>query len=162
MELPDRLHIKVHWIMKIVAAVEALLFPIAGVYFWSNGLPFFAVLLMPMLVMAVYVFLIADSTIDLDQQSITITAPHSVNQMAWDEVRQIETDELAYQFIGDKKALGINLMFAEKGRPEFKAFLERQMELHGIEKKLIGTTPITMNEKLRRQRNARIRGWKLF
>ena len=134
--LPIR--VTVNWYLKIIYGVGAILSAGLAVEVWlslhSLTLSFTPVLFA---LFSIYAFLLSFTTIQADEKSIIITAPHGVYKIDWSEITAIEktvtddwnhnSNDIVYAFMGKNKCLAINLIFASNGREEFFRFLEKQI-----------------------------------
>lgn len=104
----------------------------------------------------VYVYFLSRSTIQVDHHSLVITAPHGIYKIDWNEVETIETDNVAFAFLGKDKYLSMNLTMAgsEKQKQAFYDFLNRTISERNIQVKPLASIWIF-------QKNTKIRGFGL-
>ena len=155
---PIRLH--VHWGMKVIAVLEILLFPFLAYASWQLGLLGPSIVLTLFTFLAIWVFFLADTKIDVNQNEIQVTAPHGVYVMSWAEISFVETQGQFVYFFGENKAIGYNLLFAGKGKDEFQNYVANLIHQRQIPQ---GRPPNISNSQLQKLlKNTKVRGWKLF
>ena len=155
---PIRAH--VHWIMKVITIAEIVILPYKIYAFWRSGLPIESFLLLLFLLLAIWVFFLADTKIDVDQDKIQITAPHGVYMMYWSEIKSVETKWQTTYFFGNNKALGYTLLLGGKGKKRLQKYVAEVFRQRGIP---IARPEGVTNSQLRKLvRNTKVRGFKLF
>ena len=156
------IRIAVSWYLKIFYGVGTILFAGFTIGIWlslhSLMLSFVPGLLA---IFGIYAFLLSFTTIQEDEKSIIITAPHGVYKIDWSEITAIETktiDDRRYEsnddvfaFIGENKHLAINLKFAGNSRAEFLEFIAKQIYKLKIEVKPLSSKWLShKNTRIRR------------
>lgn len=158
--LPIR--IAVHWYLKMLYAVSAIFFLSLTIAIWLNlrSLPmlllfgFFAFL-------SIYAFLSSFTTIQIDENSVMVTAPYGVYKIDWADVTVIETNTIddrrfeskddIFAFIGENKCLATNLRFADKEKAEFYRFITKQIDRLQVEVKPLSSKWLShKNTRIRR------------
>lgn len=115
---PIRVH--VHWAMKVIAVLEVVIFPYQAYIYWQRDLPITSIALVLLGLLAVWVFFLADSTIDVDRDQIRLMAPHGVYAMYWDEVKSFETKGQAAYFTAKTKRSDIAFCWPARASESFK------------------------------------------
>ena len=140
--LPIR--VTIHRLMKafsIFGVIEFLLFAWLS---WQNTHTFYIALLFLLFALFCgYTFIASRSTIELDLESVVVTAPYGRYKIRWDDVRLIETNGVTIVFRGDDKRLVIVMTFVGQGRREMYKFLNSQIEQRQIEVKPLSSIPLT-------------------
>jgi hypothetical protein len=156
----EQVRVHVHWTMKVISIVEIIVFPVLTYDSWQRGLAIMSVIFVLFTLLAIWVFFLADTKIDVDRQGIRLTAPHGVYAMNWAEVKSVEVKGQTAYFFGDNKVVAYNLLLAGKGKRELKKYVARVIQ----ERQFANGRPIGItNSKLRRMlQNTKVRGWKLF
>jgi hypothetical protein len=148
--------------MRVVSVLGVIVYSQTSYASWQQGAPVASVAAGLLALLGVWVFFLAGSKVDADQQGIRITAPHGVYELGWAEIKLVEIRNKgnAVRFFGDNKALGYNLLLAGKGKREVRDYVSRSIQ----ERQIPPGRPAGINFlKLRRMyRNARVRGWKLL
>ena len=150
----------VHWGMKDVAVLAVITYPLLAYAFWDWGAPIASLVLMVNWVLAIWVFFLADTKIDVDDQGVRLTAPHGVYRMDWTEIKSVELKGQTAHFYGENKVVGYNLLLAGRGKGELRRFVVQSIQQHQIPAgRPVGIRNSDLNRLLR---NARVRGWRLF
>ena len=156
----EKVRLHVHWGMKVIAISGIFFCSYYAFYFWQSDYRFIALINIIIALQSIWVFFLAGSIIDVDQNGIQGTAPHGVYSMRWKEVKYVEKTKLATFFIGEDKAISYNLLLAGKGKREFKEYIEQIINQWQFEE---GRPAGVSNSTLRKWvKNSKVRGWKLF
>ena len=145
----------VHWPLQAIYLLGFVLFTCMAIVSW-----FFTQVIALSLcsgvfaVFCVYTFFLSRSTIQIDRQSLMVTAPHGIYKIDWDEVEIIETNNVAFAFLGKNKCLSMNLTTVGNGKREFCEFLNQI-----IVDRQIQVNPLTTIWFF--QKNTKIRGFGL-
>ena len=153
-----RLH--VHWGMKVITIIGVLLGSWNVYQSWRFGLAATSLINLLVVLSSMYVFFLADSKIDVDQNEIRIIAPHGEYVLPWNEVTAVERNKFTTIFFAQNKALAYNLLLAGKEKRKFENYIDQIISEHQfIRNRPAGVT----NSKVQKlMRNTRARGWKLF
>lgn len=158
--LPGTVRVHVHWGMKVMAVLAVIFFPYMSYLFSQHNQFVMSILAAALTVLAVWVFFLADTKIDVDQTGIQITAPHGVYVMHWAEIRAVGMKGQAVVFLGGEKALGYNLLLAGEGKDEFETYVAE-----AVHRWRISTADLShvSNAEIQRMiQNTKVRGFKLF
>ena len=155
---PVRVH--VHWAMKVIAILEIIISPFLVYDNWQRGLIVTSVALGLFTLLAIWVFFLADTKIDVDQEALQITAPHGVYRMTWAEIQSVEQKGQSAYFFGENKAIAYNLLLAGKGKLEFQRYVADVIRQRAIPSGR--PTGITNAHIQKMFKNTKVRGWKLF
>lgn len=158
--LQEPVRVYVHRAMKWIAAFGIVIFSLGAYNVWQRGLPIMIIALVPQALLSIWVFFLADTEIDVDQNEIRILAPHGTYVMSWAEVKSVQPMGLSAYFFGDNKVIAYNLLLAGKGKREFQSYVADLIHQQQIP---MGRPDGITNSQMRRLiRNTRVRGWKLF
>lgn len=145
----------VHWYLQAVYLLGAVLFTYMAIFSWFSAQVIALSLCSGVFVVfCVYAYFLSRSTIQIDRQSLMITAPHGIYKIDWDEVEIIETNNVAFAFLGKNKCLSMNLIAVGNGKREFYEFLNQI-----IVDRQIQVNPLTTIWFF--QKNTKIRGFGL-
>src|SRR3990172_6462971 len=126
----EQVRVHVHWMMKVISILEIIGFPVLVYDSWQRDLPVMSIVVVLFSLLAVWVFFLADSKIDVDQSGIRLTAPHGVYDMSWADVKSVETKGQSTYFFGDNKVVAYNLLLAGKGKREFQKYVTHMIQQH--------------------------------
>ena len=160
LDQPEPVRVHVHWAMKVIAILEIVFFPFLAYNYWQRGFTVKSVILGLLTLLAVWVFFLADTKIDVDQDEIRLTAPHGVYVMKWAEIKSVEPKGQTAYFFGENKAVGYNLLLAGKGKHEFQRYVADVIRQRQVP---IGRPAGVTNAQIQKMmRNTKVSGWKLF
>ncbi len=121
----EKVRLHVHWGMKVIAILENIIFSWRAYQYWQTGDYFSAFIFLLFSLFGIWVFFLADTKIDVDQNGIQVTAPHGVYSMRWEEVLTVERNKFSTYFFADNNAIGYNLLLAGKGKQEFQEYINQ-------------------------------------
>ncbi|HCR70474.1 MAG TPA: hypothetical protein DIW23_03440 [Anaerolineae bacterium] len=101
-----------------------------------------------------YVYLLSRSNIQVDEQSLVITSTHGIYKIDWHEIKIIETNNVAFAFLGEDKCLSMNLTMVGNRKQEFYEFLNKKIAEKNIQIKPLSSMKLF-------QKNTKIRGFGL-
>ena len=156
----EKVRLHVHWGMKVIAVFAIIVFPCFALYFWQIGNGFFAFIYIIIALLGVWLFFLAATKIDVDQNGIQATVYHGVYAMRWEEVVYVEKNRYSTYFISENKAIGYNLLLAGKGKREFKEYNKQIINQWQFKPgRPAGVSNSTLRKMMKR---SKVRGWKLF
>ncbi|HUI89556.1 MAG TPA: hypothetical protein VLX61_12620 [Anaerolineales bacterium] len=141
----------VHWVTRIIFIFSIILFgAFAILSLLSDHDVFTSSIFLVFALLSVYTFIASQSTIEINQDSITLSSPpHGEYRMYWGEVRSVETNGATFAFVGDDRHLAISLVFVGNRKQEFLSFLN-----DFLEKQQLNVNPLS--SMYLRQKNTKV------
>ena len=155
-----KIRLPVHWGMKVIAITGVLLGFWNMYYSWRFGSILTSLLNLLFVLYCVYVFFLANTKIDVDQNEIRIIAPHGEYVMPWKEVTAVEKNRFTTIFFAQNKALAYNLLLAGTEKRTFEQYINQIIDERRFKRSRPSGMTTSKIQKL--MRNTKVRGWKLF
>jgi hypothetical protein len=156
----EKIRLHVHWRIKVAAILILLL----GTWVMYKSLQFgsvgMSIINLLIIIYSIYLFFVADTKIDVDQNEIRIIAPHGEYVLNWNEVIAVENNKFMMILFAKDKALAYNLRQAGKERFKFEQYVNRIVSERQVERSR--PSGISNSEVQKLMRKTKVRGWKLF
>jgi hypothetical protein len=146
------INISTSWIVRVIYLVGIAFF--LGMAVWvqiSTQIIGIAVFFAAFALLEFLALLLSFSTLQINYESVVMTAFYGVYKINWDEVKTIETNGIIIALFGENKRFPMHLGMAGKERVEFSGFLENLIQQRQIEVKPLSSRWMThKNTKIRR------------
>jgi hypothetical protein len=144
--------ISTNWVVRLVYLIGIVFFLGMAVWVQINtqiiGVTLFFA---GFAILEFFVLLLSFSAIQINRESVMMTAFYGVYKINWDEVKRIETNGVIITLFGENKRFPLHLGMAGKERIEFSNFLENMIQQRQIEVKPLSSRRMThKNTKIRR------------
>ena len=156
----EKVRLHVHRGIKVAAIVGVLLGSLDLYLLWQFGPAYMSLIGLLIVLYSLYVFFLADSKIDVDQNEVRVIAPHGEYVLPWNEVTAVEKNKFTTILFAQNKALAYNLLLAGRGKRKFDEYINQII----CDRQFTRSRPagITNSVVQKLMQNTKVRGWKLF
>jgi hypothetical protein len=156
----EKVRLHVHRGIKVAAIVGVLLGSFDLYLSWQFGPAYMGLMGLLVVLSSMYVFFLADSKIDVDQNEVRIIAPHGEYVLPWNEVTAVEKNKFTTILFAQNKALAYNLLLAGRGKRKFDEYINQIIRDRQFTRSRPAGITNSMVQKL--MRNTKVRGWKII